>query len=89
MRDLIGEAKLTVPAGVNYDLFLWSSCNTLVASSTNGTGTDESVLGTITKESLAISDTQDYYLEVRYVGGGGANYRIQADAGGGNTGNAN
>ncbi|MCA9632446.1 MAG: hypothetical protein KC766_32560 [Myxococcales bacterium] len=67
--DLIGEAKLTVPAGVNYDLFLWSSCNTLVASSTNGTGTDESVLGTITKESLAISDTQDYYLEVRYVGG--------------------
>lgn len=69
LAGLLAEATLDVPAGVNYDLFLWSSCNTLVASSTNATGQAESVLAQIASDSPLIDNTRDYFLEVRYVGG--------------------
>jgi hypothetical protein len=60
--------QLTVPAGVNYNLYVYRSCGTVVASSTGGTGVDEAV--TIEQSDSGGSDDDfTYFVEVRYISG--------------------
>jgi hypothetical protein len=66
--DLDMKFTLHVPDGVNYDLFIFKSPGTPVASSTTGVGVDESV--TVKIPDKAGSDDQtNYIIEVRYVSG--------------------
>lgn len=60
--------RLSGPAGVNYDLYVYSSCGgTLLGSSTNGAGTLDTV--NVTKTRTAGDDSFDYWVEVRYHSG--------------------
>ena len=63
------QIRLLVPAGVDYDLYVYRpSCGTLVASSTNGAGQTDVV--TIQQaDDFQKDDSFDYWVEVRYFGG--------------------
>lgn len=65
--DLEMKFTLYVPEGVNYDLLVFNPSKILVASSTTGTGVDESVTVKVTDN--AGDDRTDYIIEVRYVSG--------------------
>jgi hypothetical protein len=62
--------QLEVPSGIDYDLYVYldSSCTTPVASSTNGTGTQEQVILSA-PDLLEGDDAFDYWVEVRYYSG--------------------
>ncbi len=60
---------LQVPAGTNYDLFLYRSCGGApVASSTRGEGQPEQAVVS-TSDSWGSTDDFDYWVEVRLVSG--------------------
>ena len=62
------QIRLLVPANVDYDLYVYRPCGTLVGSSTNGTGAAETV--TVQQgDNLTGDDSFDYWVEVRYFGG--------------------
>ena len=66
--SLSHQVVLTVPSGVDYDLFVYSACGSLIGSSRELAGVTDQL--TITRsESIASSDTVDYWIEVRYYGG--------------------
>jgi hypothetical protein len=59
---------LTVPSGVDYDLYVFDGCGgTQLGSSAAGTGLPESI--TITRPDTAASDSMDLWIEVRYFSG--------------------
>lgn len=60
--------QLIVPPGINYDLFVYTSCGgVLIGSSTNGVGTTDTV--NITKPRTGADDSFDYWIEIRYISG--------------------
>ncbi|MBM4335342.1 MAG: hypothetical protein FJ108_05415 [Deltaproteobacteria bacterium] len=61
------RVTLTVPAGVNYDLYAYSACGTLLASSTAGAGITEQLF--VSRSKTALDDSFNYWIEVRYVSG--------------------
>lgn len=61
------RVTLTVPTGVNYDLYAYSACGTLLASSTAGAGITEQLFASRSK--TALDDSFYYWIEVRYVSG--------------------
>ena len=64
-------ATLTPPAGRDYDLYLYNSSGTQVASSLNGTG----AVDTITRTNTA-NTAQTYYVRLRYYSGGSGAYTL-------------
>jgi len=62
------KAILDVPFGIDYDLYLYSPCGTLVAQSNNSSGLDE-IIEYETPDNFGQDDSQWFYLEVRYVSG--------------------
>jgi len=68
LSSLSHSIRLNVPAGIDYDLFVYSSCGgTLLGSSTNGAGALDIV--NITRSDTAADDSFDYYIEIRYQSG--------------------
>ena len=66
--SLLHTVQLLVPSGINYDLYVYSSCSgALIGSSTNGAGTNESV--PVAKPRTGADDSFDYWIEVRYISG--------------------
>jgi hypothetical protein len=61
------QVRLLVPSTVDYDLYVWRPCGTLIGSSTLGTGATETV--TIQQSDTPGDDSFDYWVEVRYFGG--------------------
>lgn len=59
---------LTVPSGIDYDLYVYKSCGTVAASSTRGPGQNEEVIISA-PDSGGRDDSFDYYVEVRYYNG--------------------
>jgi len=78
--DIEHRIRLTVPAGVDYDLFVYrGSCTTPVASSRGGTGADETII-IRESESSGSDDDFDYFVEVRYFSGRScSNYTLSFD----------
>jgi hypothetical protein len=66
--DLEMKFTLDVPDGVNYDLYIFKSSGTLVASSITGVGVDESVTVKV-PDNAGPDDQTDYIIEVRYYSG--------------------
>ncbi len=66
--SLVARVNLTVPPGVDYDLFIHRPCGTVVGRSLNLAGINDQV-SLSEPESAATSDSFDYYIEVRYVSG--------------------
>ncbi|GAB4036778.1 MAG: S8 family peptidase [Rubrivivax sp.] len=64
-------STLTPPASADYDLYIYNSSGTQVASSTNGTGAVDAVAVTNTGTSAAT-----VYVRVRYDSGGAGNYTL-------------
>lgn len=63
------RVTLSVPAGTNYDLYVYRTCGSSpIASSTNGTGEDETVTFE-EPESAGDDDSFDYYVWVRWRSG--------------------
>lgn len=62
------RVRLEVPAGIDYDLFVYRPCGTRVGSSIRGRGEDDEVVVS-EPDDIARSDAFDYWVEVRYVGG--------------------
>lgn len=61
--------RLVVPPGVDYDLFAYKPCGeAAIASSTGGTGIDESIV-VQALDSVEADDSFDYWIEVRFVSG--------------------
>jgi len=76
------KAVLTVPSDVDYDLYLYSRCGILLASSENHSlGADETVTYTKT-DNTSSNDSQWFYLEVRYHSGSSCdNWQLQVSGG--------
>jgi len=71
------QIRLTVPAGVDYDLYVYRGCGTLVGSSTLGTGLAETVTVSQT-DSGPSDDSFDYWVEVRWHSGAScSNWTLQ------------
>lgn len=56
---------LSVPQGVDYDLYVYSACGTLLSSSTNGAGTTEQVV----ISNMSFFGSYDLWIEVRFSAG--------------------
>ncbi len=67
--DLHARVTLTVPAGVNYDLYVYQPCGTLMAHSTNGEGATDQVTVTGNDDCLLDNDSFTIQIEVRFVSG--------------------
>lgn len=69
--------QLFVPAGVNYDVFVYSACGgALLGQSTNAAGTAETILINVPKTSG--NDSFDYFIEIRWISGQSCgNYGLQ------------
>ncbi len=67
--DVATRITLTVPAGVDYDLFVYSACGSLTASSTRGAGATEQVTVRRGDDCLSGDSGFDYEVEVRYGSG--------------------
>ncbi|OQX50332.1 hypothetical protein B5M47_03910 [candidate division CPR3 bacterium 4484_211] len=78
------KAVLTVPSGIDYDLYLYSPCGTLLASSENHSlGADETVIYTKT-DTNNDDDDQWFYLQVSYHGGSSCyNWQLKVYGGSG------
>ncbi|MCA9574857.1 MAG: hypothetical protein H6726_00320 [Sandaracinaceae bacterium] len=68
-EDLIHRVTMTVPAGMDYDLYVYDACGgNLLGSSTNGVSASETV--TIRREDGTTNDRSfDYWVEVRWFSG--------------------
>jgi len=64
---LDARISLAVPPGIDYDLFVYSDCGTLVGSSSAAAGTSEVV--DYFRIETALNDSFDLWIEVRYFGG--------------------
>jgi hypothetical protein len=69
IADLHARLTLAVPAAADYDLYVYSSCGTLLASSKNGTGLTEWLVVTVPDSGLGVDNSFDLWIEVRYFGG--------------------
>lgn len=60
--------NLGVPAGMNYDLYIYRSCGGMpVGSSTNAGNSAESV--TVSEPDTAADNSFDYWIEIRFISG--------------------
>jgi len=73
LHSLKIRATLDVPSEIDYDLYLYSPCGTMLASSENGAGVDESIEYTIS-DQWGSDDSRWFYLEVRYNSGSSCGY---------------
>jgi hypothetical protein len=64
--------SLTVPAGVDYDLFVYGPCGTVLGSSRALAGMPDQVEFFI-PDTLISNDSRDYFIEVRYYSGASCN----------------
>ena len=62
------NARLEVPSGVNYNLYLYDSCTNLVYSSESASGLNEQVVHVIQEEDDT-DQSRNMFIEVRVVGG--------------------
>jgi hypothetical protein len=67
--DVLARVTLTVPDGVDYDLYVYSSCGSLMASSTRGAGATEQVAVRRQDDCLNGNSGFDFLVEVRYHSG--------------------
>jgi hypothetical protein len=58
---------LAVPTGIDYDLYVYSDCGTLVGSSAGAGATTEQVV--VSRPGTALNDSFDLWIEVRYYAG--------------------
>lgn len=71
--------RLSVPAGTDYDLRVYSSCGALWASSTNGSGQAEEVIVSV-PDDPAEDDSFNFWVEVRFFSGAScANWTLSID----------
>jgi hypothetical protein len=68
--NLIHKVRLAVPAGVDWDLFLYDDNCNLIDSSIGGTGVDEEVGIASIDYGTGSDDSFLYRVEVRYFSGG-------------------
>jgi hypothetical protein len=68
-EDLVHRVTLTVPSGVDYDLYVYDGCGgNLLGSSRHGAGSTETV--TIQRTDGTTNDRSfDYWVEVRFYSG--------------------
>ena len=67
--DIEHQIRLTVPDGVDYDLFVYRSCSgSPVATSMGLAGVDE-IVTVRSGDAFASDDDFDYWVEVRFFGG--------------------
>lgn len=80
VTNLEHRIRLTMPAGVDYDLFVYSPCSRLVAQSRELAGVADTV--TISQsDDIGGNDSADYYIEVRYYSGAACgNWTLTIDA---------
>jgi hypothetical protein len=64
----VARVNLTVPPGVDYDLFIHRPCGTIVGRSLNLAGVNDQVEVTESESPLS-DDSFDYYIEVRHISG--------------------
>ena len=70
------QVRLSVPAGTDYDLFVYRPCGTLVGSSTLAGNAMEIV--TVSQSDGANDDSFDYWVEVRWFSGAScSNWTLQ------------
>ena len=70
------QIRVIVPPGVDYDLYVYRPCGTLVGSSTLGAGQTETV--TVSQADGAGDSSFDYWVEVRYFNGSScSNWTLQ------------
>lgn len=67
--NLASRISLTVPAGVDYDLFVYRSCGSLLDSSRNAAGRNEEVILEEVDDCAGVENVLNYWVEVRHVGG--------------------
>ena len=67
--SLGARVRLTVPAGVDYDLFVYRPCGTLVGSSEAAAGLPDEVTVSQSESPLS-SDSFDFVIEVRWFNSG-------------------
>ncbi|MBL8787002.1 MAG: hypothetical protein JNJ59_19005, partial [Deltaproteobacteria bacterium] len=71
--DLSNRITLSVPSGVDYDLYLWDACaGTKLAESKGGLGQDETITYTVDDQGLG-DGSKLYWIEVRFNAGGSCN----------------
>lgn len=66
--SLVSRVRLTVPAGVDYDLFVHRPCGRITASSIANAGLPDQVEVRESDDPLS-GDSYTYFIEVRYVSG--------------------
>jgi hypothetical protein len=62
------DARLVVPSGIDYDLYVYNNCATVVASSHLDTGVTENVFVTVS-DNVGSDDSVTFLIEVRYFAG--------------------
>ncbi|MCA9597320.1 MAG: hypothetical protein KC776_28595 [Myxococcales bacterium] len=67
--DVEARIHLDVPPGINYDLYLWSSCGAMIDASTQPAGQSEALTTFTGDDCFGSDDSFDYTIEVRYVSG--------------------
>lgn len=70
--DVEHRIRLTVPPGINYNLYVYraSNCGSPHLSSTGGTGADESIIYREDDGGIfSGTDSVNYWVEVRYISG--------------------
>lgn len=79
--DLIITVTLVVPVGMDYDLYLYAPCNTLVGSSTNSGNATEQIIYTI-NDNLFADNTTTFYIRVDHFSGGQCSNWVMSITGG-------
>jgi hypothetical protein len=67
--DVYARITLVVPSNVDYDLFVYSACGSLIASSEGGTGATEQLTIVATDDCTGGETGFNYWVEVRYYSG--------------------
>jgi hypothetical protein len=67
-RTIEHRVKLEVPDGVDYDLFVYRPCGTMIGSSVRGVGMPDQVV-VRSGDDIASDDSFDYWVEVRHLSG--------------------
>lgn len=68
INSLYFKATLSMPSGMDYDLYLYGPCGTLLKQSENGAGVTETIKYSW-GDSYGSDDTRWMYLEVKYFSG--------------------
>ncbi|MHC4695836.1 MAG: hypothetical protein ACYTFA_03725 [Planctomycetota bacterium] len=67
--DLSFTVQLDSPVGMNYDLFLYSPCGSLVGQSENGPGQTDVIWYHWADRPFSEDDSRSVFIEIRYISG--------------------